>query len=441
MYWKFRERLWEAVLSMFIILLMVVLPVGAVSKKYAGITLNIVAATDPFWTIIRDKMVPEFEELSGMKVNVDIRAYPEMRSKILLGLHGKTAVYDMFDIDIVWAGEFAESKFSVPLNDLIERDAAEINWDDFVPACKNAFRWKGVQVGMPIGGYYYMEAYRKDVFENAGMLYPVTWSQFVDAAKKLYRPEKKMYGVVLVTKEGMPIVHNWWATFCSMGGKTFKDMPHNYTPMLDSTIAIETLKQWKELLKYAPPGAAAYDWGDAGAAYYQGIVAMYPCWASAASFDIENPEVSKVAGKTAYKLPPFNPYHGAHTPFGGWCIGINPYTEQKAASWEFIKWITSEKVSLEFDKLGGVPTRFSVLLNPELQNKYPVYQPALVAEAYNVADYDHRPRIPAWPMIEEIFGRELNAGLKGIKGIEQALKDGNKKLEKYMKGHDYPMGE
>ena len=73
-------------------------------------------------------------------------------------------------MDIVWAGQFAESGYTVDLTDWIKRDAAEINVDDIYPVLMQALgNYDGKQVAFPFAGYANVLAYRTDLYEAAGL--------------------------------------------------------------------------------------------------------------------------------------------------------------------------------------------------------------------------------------------------------------------------------
>src|SRR3954467_1767304 len=107
-------------------------PAFAQDKPYEGLTLNITSQNDQFAAVMAD-LAPQFTEKTGATVKVDILSYPELLTKVTSDYIGDTKGYDIATTDIVWAGQFAESKWTVDLTDWIKRDAAEINVDDIYP--------------------------------------------------------------------------------------------------------------------------------------------------------------------------------------------------------------------------------------------------------------------------------------------------------------------
>ncbi len=142
---------------------------GAADKPYEGMTLNLASQNDQFAAVLA-AIAPEFEAQTGAKVNVDILSYPELLTKITADYVGHTKGYDLATVDIVWSGQFAEAGYTVDLTDWIKRDAAEIKVDDIYPSLMSSLGgYKGKQVAFPFAGYANVLAYRKDLYEAAGL--------------------------------------------------------------------------------------------------------------------------------------------------------------------------------------------------------------------------------------------------------------------------------
>ena len=156
---------------------------GAAEKPYEGMTLNLASQNDQFAAVLAG-IAPEFEALTGAKVNVDILSYPELLTKITADYVGHTKGYDLATVDIVWSGQFAEAGYTVDLTDWIKRDAAEIKVDDIYPSLMSSLgSYKGKQVAFPFAGYANVLAYRKDLYESAGLKAPATMEDFVADAE------------------------------------------------------------------------------------------------------------------------------------------------------------------------------------------------------------------------------------------------------------------
>src|SRR5438552_445930 len=181
----------------------------AAAGQFDGVTLNIASQNDQFAAVLA-AMAPKFQELTGAKVNVDILSYPELLTKVTADYVGHTKGYDVATVDIVWSGQFAEAGYTVDLTDWIKRDTAEIKVDDIYPSLMAALGgYKGEQIAFPFAGYANVLAYRKDLYEAAGLKPPSTMEEYVADALKLTDAKKKIYGFVANGQKGPAVAQDW----------------------------------------------------------------------------------------------------------------------------------------------------------------------------------------------------------------------------------------
>src|SRR6266508_738035 len=147
---------WRSVLAILVVAAIPAVqfaPTLAADKPYDGVMLNLASQNDQFAAVMAD-LVPRFKEETGITVKVDILSYPDLLTKVTSDFIGHTKGYDLLTMDIVWAGQFAQSGYTVELTDWIKRDAAEINADDIYPVLMSALgNYKGKQVAFPFAGY------------------------------------------------------------------------------------------------------------------------------------------------------------------------------------------------------------------------------------------------------------------------------------------------
>ncbi len=424
MKWRFPV----AVAAASAVSLTLIAPGQAQDKPYTGITLNVASQNDQFAAVMAD-LAPQFEEATGATVKVDILSYPELLTKVTSDFIGDTKGYDVVTMDIVWAGQFAESGWTVELSDLIKRDAAEINVDDIYPILMDALgNYDGKQVAFPFAGYANVLAYRTDLYEEAGLQPPDTMEALVADAIKLTDPSKPIYGFVANGQKGPAVAQDWMQYNAQMGGSI---VDADGKPVLNSAANVKSLEIYKELFdKAAPPGAADYDWGGREESFRQGLVANMQTWSVGAA-GYGDPEQSKVVGKYGIKLAP--PGEGLPKKYGvgGWGLAINADidAEKQDAAWAFIKWITSPAVHKEMNMKGASSyLRISETHDADLLAKFP-FLPVL-DETFLNGDGDYRPRIPQYPQIQDILGTAVNAVLVGDVEPQKALDDAQTEAEK-----------
>ncbi|MCX5515884.1 sugar ABC transporter [Kaistia algarum] len=400
----------------------------AADKPLAGVTLTLASQNDQFAAVIA-KLAPQFEEKTGATVKVDILDYGSLLTKTQADFVGHTKSYDLVTMDIVWAGQYAENKYTVDLTDWIKRDAAELQLDDIYPATiKYIGQYDGKQVAFPFAGYAAVMAYRKDLLDAAGIKVPETAEDFVAAAIKLTDPSKKIYGFVANGQKGAAVAQDWLQYNAQLGGSV---LDASGKPALNSDANVASLKVYKELFdKAAPPGAVDYDWGGREESFRQGLVAMMETWSVGAP-GYYDPSMSKVVDSVGISFTPVGKGLPVKYGLGGWGMGINADIDpaKQEAAWQFIKWLTSAPVQKEFNMLGaGSYIRKSTLADPDLNAKYPFLP--IIAKSFENADGDYRPRIPQYPEIQDLLGTAVNNVLVGGTDPKAALDEAQKQAEK-----------
>jgi multiple sugar transport system substrate-binding protein len=387
--------------------------------RFDGVTLNIASQNDQFAAVLAAE-APKFEALTGAKVNVDILSYPELLTKITADYVGHTKGYDIATMDIVWSGQFAQAGYTVDLTPWIKRDAAEIKVDDIYPSLLSALGGYGAkQVAFPFAGYANVLAYRKDLYEAAGLKPPSTMEELVADAIKLTDAKKKIYGFVANGQKGPAVAQDWMQYNRQFGGSI---LDANGKPALNSAANIASVTAYKKLFdEAAPPGAADYDWGGREESFKQGLVANMQTWSiGAASYD--DPASSKVVGKDGIMLTPSAKGLPLKYGIGGWGLAINADIDAKKqdAAWAFIKWATSPEVHKDLNLHGaGSYLRKSELNDADLKAKYPFLP--VIATSFENGDGDFRPRIPQYPELQDLIGGAINAVLVGSVDPKTAL--------------------
>ena len=153
---------------------------GAVAQERS----IVVTAVSSFKLI--ETLVPDFVRETGIKVDLQVLPYPQVRQRSIADFVSGTANSDVYAQDIIWLGEWAKNGYVRPLDDLIARDIKPADAADILPGAFNALsKWEGKTWSMPFGAYYFLNFYRKDLFDQAGLKAPVTLADVDAAAEKL----------------------------------------------------------------------------------------------------------------------------------------------------------------------------------------------------------------------------------------------------------------
>nr|WP_245462531.1 sugar ABC transporter substrate-binding protein [Rhizobium leguminosarum] len=398
------------------------------AKPLDGVTLTLASQNDPFAGVLT-KLAAQFKEDTGAELKVEVMDYGTLLTKTTADFVGDTKGYDLVTMDIVWAGAYAENGYSVDLTDWVKRDAAELDLDDIYPVILESLgQYNGHYVAFPFAAYANVLAYRKDLFEAAGLAVPKTVEELVSDAEKLTDPSKKQYGFVANGQKGPAVAQDWMQYNNQMGGSI---LGKDGLPALNSPENVESLAVYKQLfVETAPPGAIEYDWGGREESFRQGAAAMMQTWSVGAP-GYSDPASSNVVGKVGIAVAPVangvSPQYGV----GGWGMAINADIDakQKEAAWTFIKWLTSKKIHKEFNLEGaGSFMRKSQMTDPDLTAKFDFLP--VVAKTYENGNGDYRPRIPEYPEIQDILGAAVNSVLAGAAEPKAALDEAQAEAKK-----------
>ncbi len=395
---------------------------AADDKPYAGTELVLASMTDQFITGFRE-LIPQFEEETGIKITMDELGYVDLYQKLTADFVGETANYDLMTMDIVWSGEYAQNGYTVPLDDYMARDEAELELDDIMPVAWTLGEWEGQHWAYPLAGYANVLNYRKDVLADAGIEPPTTQEELYEAAKQLNDPDNEFYGIALLGAKGSAVAQDYMAWVQQHGG-TILDADGNVA--LNTPENVEILEFFGSLFEYAPPGATDYWWDQRETAFRTGSVALMEGW-SIARAGYENPDISTVVGNVDIAYAPVSEGMEPKYGFGGWGIGINADSDEPDAAWEFIKWLSSPEIQKEWIRNDGAPIRRSTLEDPELNAEYPWFP--ILLESFENGDGDYRPRIPEYSIVQDALGSAVNAFLVGEMTAEEALEQAQAQVE------------
>ena len=138
--------------------------------KFEGVTLHGVTESTPPSNYIKDVLAPEFEEKTGIKVEIETTSWDQMYDKAIKDMEAETGIYDMVYIeqDIIYA--YLARNFLVDITKALEDDPSlkapdfdEANFTTFADYFKNA---DGDLFGVPMEAFIKIYLYRTDLFND-----------------------------------------------------------------------------------------------------------------------------------------------------------------------------------------------------------------------------------------------------------------------------------
>lgn len=370
------------------------------AKPYAGTEIDVVFLLRPGYEAA-EKMLPEFEEKTGIKVNIIKHPYENA-----LGEQVRDFVaggdFDIALIDLVWIGSFAENGWIEPIDkftsnpDLADPD---LDLDDFFPLVLNAFGgWNGVVYGLPFDNYSGLLFYNSCMLEEAGFDGPPkTWSELKDTYGPALTKDGKAAFALQSKRNETQSADSFARVLWPFGG-SFLDA--DFKSNLNSAESQAGLQFRQDLMQYMPEGIVAYDHAEAVNALAQGDVAMITEW-SAFYSTLKNPDTSTIVDCLKIAPEPQGPA-GRKPALGGFSLAVASQADddEQAAAWLFIQWVTSKANAQRYLEMGGVPARQSVYKMDGIAEQYD-FVPALV-ESWQEGVPEFRPRFAEWPQITEI---------------------------------------
>ena len=408
---------------------------GARAQDAGSITVTGISS----FGLIADQL-PRFTAATGIKVNLEILPYPQLRTRAMADLVGGTANSDIYLQDIIWLGEWAKNGYVRPLDDLFARDAGEIDTADLLPGAFNALsKWEGKTWSVPVGAFYFLNYYRTDWFAEKKLVAPVTLDDVTADAAALTDSRTNRFGIAMAYQKGGPICSWFLATYAGAGGKLLVDPPKNFRPTLDTPLARDVLGHFLDWQKSAPRGVVGYHWNDQTVAMQTGRLAMAPTF-SVNGTEFAKRDKSVVADSLGFTyMPRVRATDPVIVPFGGWAAAMNAKTTKTEAAWKFLKFLISRETQLQLAKVSATPVRYSTLQDAELQKTYPWLGLVQEAEKTGRIYPDYRPRYPFYPKMEEAMGLQLNLAALGQISAAEALAKANAAVIDIIKEAGYPV--
>lgn len=303
---------------------------------YEGDTLTVLYMSGAHADTAR-AMAPEFEAITGAKVEVIDYPHQDLHEQALLDIISYLGSYDVINIDSQWDGEFAP--YLEPLDDYISRDNFDMNvWIDNVLA--NCGQWQDTTVGIPTACMAQVFAYRTDLLPNG---IPNTWNEYRRVLSNINKPAKEIYGIA-VSKAPDQLVDMFNRVLWSMGG-SWADEDWNVTINCSETrTALNHLNSAKNL---SDPACLEWSTDDAIKAFLDGKAAVCEsCSVQDILRKADDPAQSQIVGNWAFGLIPYD--KTGITTMSAWDITIPVGSQNKELAWEWIKMYTGYDMQNKF---------------------------------------------------------------------------------------------
>lgn len=312
---------------------------GNGAEAIDGTTINVNLAAGG-WTNAIEKLLPEFESGTGVKVNLNVLGTEQLDSQYQVKLNSQSTDLDVMVYRPSQSTRlFADNGWLEDISDSVADDKTW-NWEDFSESSRTATTVDDGVYGVPLMTERDIIFYNKAMFEEKGVAVPTTMDELEAAAKTLTDTTNGTYGIVLRGKANAAVtsfssfLYSFGGDWLTKEGKT----------AVGTEEAVAAYKYYGDLVRnFGPPGATSIDGAEAKAIFQQGKAAIY-IDADSGAGQLEDATQSSVAGKVGYAAFPEGPAGSKPYDVTSWAAGISKFSEHKDASWAFIKWATSGEV-------------------------------------------------------------------------------------------------
>ncbi len=393
---------------------------GNASKDNGNKQINILMESVPDTEIIQ-KHISEFEEKTGIKVNIESISYSSMHEKLLTQMLGSTNAYDVIVVDCYWTGEFVEAGWLEDLGSYIKKSGFDTS--AYIDSMMDMVgEIDGTTYMIPFYNYMMSLVYRTDVFEDEKLkasykakygkdfTIPDTFEEYIEMCKFITKDSNgEMYGAVMQGLRPDPIAVEWLNYLYTCGGD-FYDEAGNI--IINNEAAVKALNLYIDNINNAAPkGATGFGFDEAFNVFAQGDAATYM------TYNWMVPKLNNDNESTVQGLVDISAIPNGTSLNAGWGWAIPHNAPDKDASWEFLQWVESFDMAKARALDGGSPTREDVMKDSEVLKAYPYLSTVLdIMKGSKIL-----PVMADTPKLVEVLGRELSLAATNEKTSQEAL--------------------
>jgi glycerol transport system substrate-binding protein len=398
------------------------------AAPFAGMEINVLSEGIPTHTYESTVLTKAFEEITGIKVNHQILGEGEVVQAVQTQMQTGRNLYDGYVNDSDLIGTHARLQLTVNLTDFMAGDGADVtsptlDLDDFMGKSFTTGP-DGKLYQLPDQQFANLYWFRKDWFDRQeykdafkakygyDLGVPVNWSAYEDIAEFFTNDVKEIDGVQIYGhmdygKRAPDLGWRMTDAWLSMAGAGTAGEP-NGIPIdewgirmeagscnpsgasvsrggeTNGPAAVYAIAKWDEWLrKYAPPGAADYDFYQSLPALSQGNVAQQIFWYTAFTADMVKPKAEgnntvDDEGTPLWRMAPspHGPYWKegqkvGYQDVGSWTIMKSTPLDRAKAAWLYAQFVTSKTVDVKKSHVGLTFARDSTVRHESFTERAP----------------------------------------------------------------------
>ncbi len=450
------------------------------AEPFKGMEINVLSETIPTHEYESKVLAKAFAEITGIKVNHQLLGEGEVIRAVQTQMQTRRNLYDAYINDSDLIGTHSRLQLAVNLTDWMSGEGKDVtnpglDLDDFMGISFTTGP-DGKLYQLPDQQFANLYWFRYDWFQRPDLKkrfkdrygyelgVPVNWSAYEDIAEffTVYVKEidgVRIYGHMDYGKRAPDLGWRMTDAWLSMAGAGDKGLP-NGRPVdewgirmekgscnpagasvtrggaANSPAAVYAIRKWDEWLrKYAPPGAASYDFYQSLPALSQGNVAQQIFWYTAFTSSMVAPKSEgnntvDDDGNPLWRMAPspHGPYWEegmklGYQDAGSWTLFKSTPVDRRKAAWLYAQFAVSKTVSLKKTHVGLTPIRDSDIRDESFTKRAPKL--GGLVEFYRSPD---RVRwsptgvnVPDYPKLAQIWWQQIGDVNSGAFTPQQAM--------------------
>ena len=450
------------------------------AEPYAGMEINVLSETIPTHTYESETLTKAFEDITGIKVNHQLLGEGEVVQAVQTQMQTGRNLYDAYINDSDLIGTHSRLQLAVNLTDFMAGEGKDVtsptlDIEDFMGRSFTTGP-DGDLYQLPDQQFANLYWFRKDWFDREDLQeqfkakygydlgVPVNWSAYEDIAEFFSEDVEeidgtRIYGHMDYGKRAPDLGWRMTDAWLSMAGAGSTGLP-NGRPVdewgirmeegtcnpvgasvsrggaANGPAAVYAIRKWDEWLrKYAPPGAASYDFYQSLPALSQGNVAQQIFWYTAftasmvASKEDGNNTVDDEGNPLWRMAPsPHGPYWEegqkvGYQDVGSWTFLKSTPEKNRKAAWLYAQFVTSKTVDTKQSHTGLTFTRDSTVNHESFTERAPKL--GGLVEFYRsparVAWSPTGTNVPDYPKLAQLWWQNIGDAMSGAKTPQEAL--------------------
>ncbi len=383
---------------------------GCGEKKHSD--KLVLALRSGMYTETIKKCLPFFEATHGVTCEIFELTEEQLYSYVLNDSVLRSGSYDLCMVDGSWVAEYVAEGVLADIGEL----GCTID-DDIIPATASICVQDGKTYLLPYYGNVTVLMYNSRTAKKVGYTPECIYSldDLLDMCNKTFANGNGGFAYRGDTENN--VVVDFLPILCAFGGWVVDE---NNKPTVNTETFKKAMNYYLQLIATEKPHSKesiikGLEYGTVSA------TVGWPGWYKAG--EEQEMEYTAFPGRVTDSSPTYN-----CNIYGIWTLGIPENSTNKELAGELLKYLMDPEAQRASVLDGGVPCRYSVLNDPELNMTNPHLSVICTALENGI----YRPVIRQWPRFYTILGETMKKMIRGDIGVEEGLLMAQSELENLM---------